>query len=467
MGTFLPTLVSSPSTEKAFLTEVYNYMMSLYTGITCDVIDSDGVTVLGHDVNSFVWVAGQECNIDFNLGNQYKLRFQASPVNAQSYIRSSGYNVRLLHGTDTIMSKGSGSTRYATSGCVSFGKQDSNGDVVAFEYPNNPRRLLFTTYIAEDIFILWITPYTGDSFASSDSISLMKFKDSNNNWHWASHASPNSIENGSIYDADGLNPTTKTSIFSYATKLGYMDYISQSNFAVGDIKSFSALNIFDCTTVNIGDTFLLDDNHSYLAIGTHSLVPIDYDITPSLIEKTITENGTYSAKDDGADGYSEVTVDTKEYLDLTLFDLYFNRNTTTPTITHISPTEVSLSFQDQNAQHYELCSFGIPLEKGIYVAEIYATVDTNTGLSSSYAWGIYSSRTDDGAKWDSNDAYTYRVVGTYVAFNKDDTAEHYYEVPINMVWNGAGDSGYICFAMGADNNTNASVSVRSLKIRKV
>ena len=31
-------------------------------------------------------------------------------------------------------------------------------------------------------------------------------------------------------------------------------------------------------------------------------------ITPTLITKTITENGTYSAEDDGADGYSEVTV---------------------------------------------------------------------------------------------------------------------------------------------------------------
>lgn len=30
--------------------------------------------------------------------------------------------------------------------------------------------------------------------------------------------------------------------------------------------------------------------------------------TPTLITKTITENGTYSAEDDSADGYSEVTV---------------------------------------------------------------------------------------------------------------------------------------------------------------
>ena len=270
-----------------------------------------------------------------------------------------------------------------------------------------------------------------------------------------------------IYDSNGTNPATLSTIFSYEARNGYLDYISHSSFVSGSTKVFTSADIFDCSAVNIGDTFLLDDNHSYMAIGTHSLVPIDYNIIPPLIDKTITENGTYSAKDDGASGYSEVTVDTREYVDLTSFDLYFNRNTTTPTITHISSTEVSLSFQDQNAQGYEVCSFEIPLEKGIYVAEIYATVDTNTGLSSSYGWGIYSSRTDDGAKWNSNDVYTYRVVGTYVAFNKDDTAEHYYEVPINMTWNGAGTSGYICFLTAADNNTNASISVRSLKIRKV
>ena len=40
----------------------------------------------------------------------------------------------------------------------------------------------------------------------------------------------------------------------------------------------------------------------YRSSGTQTLIP------PTLISKTITANGTYSAEDDGADGYDEVTV---------------------------------------------------------------------------------------------------------------------------------------------------------------
>lgn len=47
-----------------------------------------------------------------------------------------------------------------------------------------------------------------------------------------------------------------------------------------------------------------DSDVTYRSSGTVTPVPIQ----PTLISKTITENGTYSAEDDDADGYSEVTV---------------------------------------------------------------------------------------------------------------------------------------------------------------
>lgn len=47
-----------------------------------------------------------------------------------------------------------------------------------------------------------------------------------------------------------------------------------------------------------------DSEITYRSSGTVTPVPI----VPTLITKTITENGTYSAEDDNADGYSEVTV---------------------------------------------------------------------------------------------------------------------------------------------------------------
>ena len=186
-----------------------------------------------------------------------------------------------------------------------------------------------------------------------------------------------------------------------------------------------------------------------------------------IVSKSITANGTYNASADSADGYNPVIVNVSGggavYEDLTSFAHFFKRNTTTPTLTHEATDEVSLSFTDQNAQGYELCSFSVPLNKGIYVAEIYATVDTNTGFATQYTWGIYSANASSGANMNLNDPFANRAYDTYVGFDTSDTAEHYYEIPVNMTANG---TGYICFATAADNGTNATISVRSLKIRK-
>jgi len=186
-----------------------------------------------------------------------------------------------------------------------------------------------------------------------------------------------------------------------------------------------------------------------------------------IVSKSITQNGTYNASADSADGYNPVVVNVSGggavYEDLTAFAFYSKRNTSDPTLTHEDTNEVSLSFTDQNAQGYEICSFSVPLNKGIYIAEIYTTVDKNSGLATQYTWGIYSANATSGASLSSNNPYSERAYNTYVPFITTDTAEHYYEIPVNMTANG---TGYICFATAADNGTNATISVRSLKIRK-
>lgn len=186
----------------------------------------------------------------------------------------------------------------------------------------------------------------------------------------------------------------------------------------------------------------------------------------TLITKTITENGVYDATDDNADGYSEVTVtvDTKEYVDISSFAYYFKRNTSTPTVSLISNYEASLSFTDQNASGYELASFSVTLEAGIYIAEIKATVNKNTGLNTAYMWGIYASDTTSGAQLNDNGPMSNANYGSYVAFDRTDTNEHFYEVPMKIRSDGAG---YICFGTAADNGQNATITVSSLKIWKV
>lgn len=131
-------------------------------------------------------------------------------------------------------------------------------------------------------------------------------------------------------------------------------------------------------------------------------------------------------------------------------------NTTDPTVTKISDYEFALSFQDQNASGYEQCLFKVTLPAGIYVAEIKATVNKNTGITSGFTWGIYTSSSN--ANTNSNVTATY---STYVPFIRTDTNEHTYRVPILVKTNGYA---YIGFATADDNGVNATVTVSSLKI---
>ena len=226
---------------------------------------------------------------------------------------------------------------------------------------------------------------------------------------------------------------------------------------------------FDCRAANWGHTLNLQSNYITCTYYSGAFVDLYVDVygikvgNVALTPKTITENGIYSAQDDGVDGYSEVTVDVKEYVDITSFAHYFRRNTSTPTVTHISSTEVSLTFQDQNNSGYELSSYSVSLEKGIYVADIYATVNKNT-IQSQYTWGIYSCNSSGWATVNNNSPMDNEGIDTYVPFDTSDTNEHYYEVPIKMLADG---TAYIGFAMAADDGVNATVTVRSLKIRKV
>lgn len=185
--------------------------------------------------------------------------------------------------------------------------------------------------------------------------------------------------------------------------------------------------------------------------------------TPTLITKNITQNGTYNAADDSADGYSSVEVDVGSYVDISTLAYYYRKNTGEPTVTRISDYEYSLTYRDQNATGYELCSFSVTLEKGVYVAEIKATVDKNTGIDPRYTWGIYSCTTSGWATTNSNSPMDNAGIDTYVPFDTSDTAEHTYEVPINVTADG---TAYICFATAADNGVNATITVSSLKIRK-
>lgn len=64
-----------------------------------------------------------------------------------------------------------------------------------------------------------------------------------------------------------------TSRFQYATKPGIIDYVKSSIYTNSGEKKLECSSLFDCSTVNPGDTVSLKDG-AYLAVGTHQLVKV-------------------------------------------------------------------------------------------------------------------------------------------------------------------------------------------------
>ncbi len=99
-------------------------------------------------------------------------------------------------------------------------------------------------------------------------------------------------------------------IMSNTTPIVVMEYLFDSDVFVRNgikINLFSRLDNFgDATAEDVvkGKTFT--SAAGLKEVGTHVC---SGGSIPKLIEKTITENGTYNAADEGADGYSAVTVD--------------------------------------------------------------------------------------------------------------------------------------------------------------
>ena len=73
-------------------------------------------------------------------------------------------------------------------------------------------------------------------------------------------------------DPDGV-PGTFISRFSYKSVPGKIDYVKSSVYMNNGEKVFAMNNVYDCTTVTIGDPVPLSDG-VYYAIGTHQLVKV-------------------------------------------------------------------------------------------------------------------------------------------------------------------------------------------------
>lgn len=150
------------------------------------------------------------------------------------------------------------------------------------------------------------------------------------------------------------------------------------------------------------------------------------------------------------------------YEDLTNLDNYFNRNTTTPVITHVDSDTVDIDFTINNASGYEGTTVSLPLSKGLYICEFDITLGTDS-VNTYYGWGVYTANantSDIASNYENWTTINNAYYNNYVPFVVT-TAKQHVKVPIKMNTNG---TAYICFAVPGINTSTADVSIENLKI---
>lgn len=260
--------LESTGNEKSFLTLVYDYIMDLWDGITCTMTLGDGTVIENADPDDMVWSNNETINVDFTLKTNLILRFQVH-IGASMGVdmnRNTAYNIFFKFNDTTLASVGSDGGNTRSGSGLRF--------VVSSNWPkysdNATRRYLVSKYISDSTFIIWFGDYDKTSWKNSN-LFIMGIKDTSDNWHYAGG---NNIDNATFYDSEGAS-ATKSPMFSYEARTGYLDFISHSSFVTGGTKAFTSTDIYDCTTVNFGDTLSLKDGANFLAIGAHSMVPIN------------------------------------------------------------------------------------------------------------------------------------------------------------------------------------------------
>lgn len=298
MGNFYTETVLSTGNEMDFLKKIYEYIITnekIGSGITCSVTKWDNstssyITIDNAESSDIEYVLPsynntKYINTQYHLDNNISLVFQSYPTSDRVWesagsdmnrIASNGFNISLYITGIKIFDKTVNSYSWGSS-CIQFTNPETQGDRWKNVKPNQnrERKYIFSRYIDDNVLIFWINPYSSTSFKDSGGLSFIKFKDSNSTWHWSGYTGPSPIENSTVYDSNGSNATTKSPMFSFEARTGYLDFIAHSSFVSGSTKMFTSTDIYDCTTVNFGDTLSLKDGANFLAIGAHSMVRLD------------------------------------------------------------------------------------------------------------------------------------------------------------------------------------------------
>lgn len=273
MGTFNTETIQSTGDERSFLTLIYNHIMGLWDGITCSVKNGDDDIISSATPDDFVWSQDTVSYIEFKLDAASSLRFTSHPRhNADKATRA--YSIALIVNSNIIVDRGGTSETYIRGVGVPFcGNSSHVGDGLSPETAGK-RTWICSEYLSGNVKILWFASKDATTYKDS-LVTIIMLKDTNSNWHYGGTNAGCNPETSDIYDSTASSVATKSNLFSFEARTGYLDFISHSSFVSGSTKAFTSTDIYDCTTVNFGDTLSLKDGANFLAIGTHSMVRLD------------------------------------------------------------------------------------------------------------------------------------------------------------------------------------------------
>lgn len=257
---------NSSQNEAVLLDQIYDFITGLWDGVECSVVQHDGTVVSPGTASDMDWYNNAKSSMSFELKSGVILKFETSPTSSTT---TRGYNIYAIINGMTIGKVSSSTTR--EKGCFKFYGNDSFVTDGVNPYNGEIRKYTFSKYVSDDMFVIWFGSHSVSSWKDSE-YCFVGLKDTSGDWHYSFSTS---IEGADMYDADGTNPASKSPMFSFEARTGFLDFISHSSFVSGSTKAFTATDIYDCTTVNFGDTLSLKDGANFLAIGAHSMVRLD------------------------------------------------------------------------------------------------------------------------------------------------------------------------------------------------
>lgn len=216
-----------------------------------------------------------------------------------------------------------------------------------------------------------------------------------------------------FYGADG----TKTVGTASGGGTGAISVVDTTDSHGGTVRTITAIDISDTTAVA---SDVAQGKYFYTADGTKTLgTASGGGSTPTLVTKNITANGTYTASDDGADGYSSVTVNVPT-------GLSYESGVYTPSV-DTSGEKISFSGTHSKAPAI------------IVMSDSTDTVDVTTDTNMAFIWYDYWQMYGAGLPWSSS-AFRYAMaIYVYRASSTTNLTQGIVQCPYDS--SNQGDSG--------------------------